>query len=302
MLMKLLTPAPAALLGAAPRRSSCSSSRSRSPRCTCRPSTPTSSTTASRQGDTGFIISTGGVMLGITLVQVACAIAAVYFGAKAAMALGRDLRAARLRPGRRLLRARGVARSAPPSLITRTTNDVQQVQMLVLMIVHAPRVGADPRDRRRRSWRSREDLDALVAHGRRACRCCSSSSASSSCRMVPLFQSMQKRIDGVNRVLREQLTGIRVIRAFVREDVETRALRRGERRAHRRRRCSAGRLFALMFPIVMLVLNVSSVAVLWFGAFRVEDGSMQVGSLDRVPQLPHADPHGRDDGDLHGRS
>jgi ATP-binding cassette subfamily B protein len=97
-------------------------------------------------------------------------------------------------------------------------------------------------------------------------------------RMVPLFQSMQKRIDGVNRVLREQLTGIRVIRAFVREQVEDDRFEQAND-ALTDTALRAGRLFALVFPIVLLVLNVSSVAVLWFGAFRVEDGSLQIGSL-----------------------
>jgi ATP-binding cassette subfamily B protein len=97
-------------------------------------------------------------------------------------------------------------------------------------------------------------------------------------RMVPLFRLMQKRIDKVNQVLREQLTGIRVIRAFVRENVETARFEKanGELTATA---LGAGRLFALMFPIVMLVLNVSSVAVIWFGGLRVESGEMQVGAL-----------------------
>ena len=97
-------------------------------------------------------------------------------------------------------------------------------------------------------------------------------------RMVPLFRLMQTRIDTVNRVLREQLTGIRVVRAFVREDVETaRFARANEDVTDTALR--AGRLMALAFPVVMLVLNVSSVAVIWFGAFRIEDGSMQVGTM-----------------------
>jgi ATP-binding cassette, subfamily B, multidrug efflux pump len=97
-------------------------------------------------------------------------------------------------------------------------------------------------------------------------------------RMVPQFRRMQKRIDAVNRVLREQLTGIRVIRAFVRARVETTRFAKANADVTETA-LKAGRLFALMFPTVMLVLNVSSVAVIWFGAFRIEDGSMQVGTL-----------------------
>ena len=103
----------------------------------------------------------------------------------------------------------------------------------------------------------------------------------------------------MNRVLREQLHGIRVVRAFVREDVETKRFEQANEEVTDTG-LRAGRLFALMFPIVMLVLNVSSVAVIWFGAFRVEDGSMQIGTLIAFLQLPDADPHGGDDGDVHG--
>ncbi|KRE21558.1 ABC transporter ATP-binding protein [Agromyces sp. Soil535] len=226
-------------------------------------------------GDTGFIISTGGVMLGITLVQIACAIAAVYFGARAAMAFGRDVRAAvfsRVAD----FSEQEVSRFGAPSLITRSTNDVQQVQMLVLMsctiLVSAPILAIGGvimalREDLALSWIMVVAVPVLLlAVGLIISR------------MVPLFQSMQRRIDGVNRVLREQLTGIRVIRAFVREGVESARFDEAND-ALTDTALKAGRLFALVFPVVMLVLNVSSVAVLWFGAFRVEDGSMQIGSL-----------------------
>lgn len=227
------------------------------------------------KGDTGYILRTGILMLGITLAQIICAVIAVYFGARAAMAVGRDLRrAVFMRVGE--FSEQEVTRFGAASLITRSTNDVQQVQMLVLMtttlMVSAPILGIGGI-----LLAVQQDLDLsgliavsvpvlLIAVGLIIVR------------MVPLFRKLQTRIDEVNRVLREQLTGIRVVRAFVREDVETSrfevandevtdvALR-------------AGRLMALMFPIVMLVLNMSSVAVIWFGAFRVEDGSIQVGTL-----------------------
>ncbi|SIO22072.1 ABC transporter ATP-binding protein [Agromyces cerinus] len=227
------------------------------------------------KGDTGFIISTGGVMLAITLAQVACAIAAVYFGAKAAMAFGRDLRVAVFRKVADFSEQE-VSRFGAPSLITRSTNDVQQVQMLVLMsctiLVSAPILAIGGvymalREDLALSWIMVVAVPVLLV-----------SVGLIISRMVPLFQSMQKRIDSVNRVLREQLTGIRVIRAFVREGVESERFDEAND-ALTDTALKAGRLFALVFPVVMLVLNVSSIAVLWFGAYRVEDGSMQIGSL-----------------------
>lgn len=227
------------------------------------------------KGDTEFILRTGALMLLITLGQIAAAILAVYFGAKAAMAVGRDLRASVFRRVGEFSE-REVARFGAPSLITRSTNDVQQVQMLVLMtctiLVSAPILSIGGvimalREDVVLSWIMVVAVPVLlIAVGLIIVR------------MVPQFRKMQARIDNVNRVLREQLTGIRVIRAFVREERER------ERFAVANEELTdtalrAGRLFALMFPVVMLVLNLSSIAVLWFGAFRIEEGGMQVGSL-----------------------
>ncbi len=227
------------------------------------------------KGDTGYILRTGGIMLLITLGQIAASILAVYFGARASMALGRDLRAAVFRRVGEFSE-REVARFGAPSLITRTTNDVQQVQMLVLMtctiLVSAPILSIGGvimalREDVVLSWIMVVAVPVLLV-----------SVGLIIVRMVPQFRRMQARIDTVNRVLREQLTGIRVIRAFVREKREQdRFGVANEELTDTALR--AGRLFALMFPVVMLVLNVSSVAVLWFGAFRIEDGGMQVGSL-----------------------
>ena len=226
-------------------------------------------------GDAGHIVSVGGWMLAVTLVQIACSIAAVWFGARTAMGFGRDLRSAVFhRVGG--FSAREVNRFGAPSLITRSTNDVQQVQMLVLMsctmLVSAPimcvggvimalqqDVGL--------SWLMAVAVPVLViAIGLVIVR------------MVPKFRVMQERIDAINRILREQITGIRVVRAFVREPLET------DRFAQANHgvtdvAIAAGRLQALIFPIVMLVLNLSSVAVMWFGAFRIDAGQMQVGAL-----------------------
>ncbi len=226
-------------------------------------------------GDTDYILRMGGLMLLITLLQIACAVVAVYFGAKAAMGMGRDLRDAIFsRVGE--FSEQEVTKFGAPSLITRSTNDVQQVQQLVLMsctlMVAAPMLSIGGvmmavRQDAQLSWLIAVCVPVLLV-----------AVALIVTRMVPLFRKMQVRIDAVNRVLREQLTGIRVVRAFVREDLE--AARFGKANddvtdvALR-----AGRLMALMFPVVMLVMNVSSVAVIWFGSFRIEDGSMQVGTL-----------------------
>ncbi len=227
------------------------------------------------KGDTGYILSTGLVMLGITVVQIACSITAVYFGAKVAMGLGRDLRSAVFtRVGE--FSEREVTSFGAPSLITRTTNDVQQVQILVLMtctmLVSAPILAIGGivlalQQDLQLSWLMAVSIPVLIiAIGLVISR------------MIPQFRLMQKRIDTINRVLREQLSGIRVVRAFVREDVET-ARFTDANEAVTQTALRVGRLTSLMFPIVMLVLNVSSVAVIWFGSFRVADGSLQIGTL-----------------------
>ena len=227
------------------------------------------------RGDTAYILGVGGMMLGITLVQIACAIAAVYFGARVAMALGRDLRGA-IFAHVGTFSEREVARFGAPSLITRTTNDVQQVQMLVLMtstmLVSAPilAVGGVVM-----ALQQDVGLSAIMAVAIPVLLVAVSLII---VRMVPLFRVMQERIDGVNRVLREQLAGMRVVRAFVREQHEIDRFADANA-ALTQTALRAGRLFALMFPIVLLVLNASSVAVLWFGAARIEAGLMQVGAL-----------------------
>jgi ATP-binding cassette subfamily B multidrug efflux pump len=227
------------------------------------------------KGDTGYIVSTGGWMLAVTLAQITCQIAAVYFGARAAMAFGRDLRSAVFhRVG--TFSAREVNHFGAPSLITRNTNDVQQVQMLVLMsctlMVGAPImcVGGIIMALRQDvglSWLMLVSIPVLVV-----------SIGLIVVRMVPQFRAMQARIDIVNRVLREQLSGIRVVRAFVREGDERDRFAIANR-ALTDTALRVGRLMVLIFPIVMLILNGSSVAVLWFGAARVNSGEMQIGAL-----------------------
>jgi ATP-binding cassette, subfamily B, multidrug efflux pump len=227
------------------------------------------------KGDTGYILHTGGWMLAVTFVQIACSIAAVYFGARAAMAFGRDVRSAIFhRVGS--FSGREVAQFGAPSLITRNTNDVQQVQMLVLMtctlMIAAPImcVGGIVMALRQDiglSWLMLVCIPVLVA-----------SIGVIVVRMVPQFRAMQTRIDVVNRVLREQLSGIRVVRAFVRERDEAERFAEANA-ALTLTALRAGRLMVLIFPTVMLVLNASSIAVLWFGAGRVDSGQMQIGAL-----------------------
>ncbi|MBP2471735.1 ATP-binding cassette subfamily B protein [Crossiella equi] len=226
-------------------------------------------------GDTGYIVTTGAWMLTVTIVQIICSVGAVYFGARLAMSFGRDVRAAIFtKVGD--FSAREVANFGAPSLITRSTNDVQQVQLLVVlvctMLVTAPimcvgGVVMALREDVGLSWLLLVCVPVLVA----AILLIVS-------RTVPEFRKMQDRIDTVNRVLREQLTGVRVVRAFVREPDETRRFAEASG-ALTDTALRVGRWQAFLFPTVMLVLNASSVAVLWFGAFRVDAGTIQIGAL-----------------------
>jgi ATP-binding cassette, subfamily B, multidrug efflux pump len=226
-------------------------------------------------GDTGYILSTGAIMLAVTAAQVACSIAAVFFGARTAMAYGRDLRVAIFhRVG--TFSAHEVGVFGAPSLLTRSTNDVQQVQMLVLMgatmLVSAPimAIGGVVMALREDLALSRLLLVAVpvmigaigVIIGR----------------MITQFRAMQPKIDTINRVVREQITGVRVVRAFVREPVEA-ARFEGANADLTDTALRVGRLQALMWPTVMLVFNASNVAVLWFGAHRIAEGSLKVGAL-----------------------
>ena len=226
-------------------------------------------------GDTSYIVRTGGVMLAVAVLQIGCSVAAVWFSARTAMSFGRDVRAAIFhRVGS--FSQREVQHFGAPSLITRETNDVQQVQMLVLMsctlMVAAPimMVGGvimAMREDFGLSWLLAVAVPVLVV-----------SIGFIVSKMVPSFRVMQVRIDEVNRLLREQITGVRVVRAFVREPYEAERFA-GANGDLTTVAVRAGRWLAAMFPAVMLVANVSSVAVLWFGGHRVENGQMQVGAL-----------------------
>jgi ATP-binding cassette subfamily B protein len=226
-------------------------------------------------GDTGYIMGYGALMVGISLVQVVCNIGAVYYGARTAAALGRDLRAA-VFDQVQSFSAREVGHFGAPSLITRTTNDVQQVQMLALMtftlMVSAPimcvggivlALGLDV------------PLSGVLVAVVPVLGICVTLIVR---RLRPLFRSMQERLDTVNRVLREQITGNRVIRAFVRDEYEQQRFRKANTDLTQFA-LGTGNLLALMFPIVMTVVNLSSIAVVWFGAHRIAGGGMQIGDL-----------------------
>jgi len=227
------------------------------------------------RGDTDYILRVGSWMLFVSLIQAVSTITAVYFGARTAMAFGRDVRSAIFH---RVIEfsSREMARFGAPSLLTRNTNDVQQVQMLVLttftMLIAAPimMVGGifmALREDIGLAWLIAVTVVVLVVI-----------IAFLLSHMVPGFRLMQRRLDTVNKVLREQITGIRVVRAFVREPIETE--RFGAANTDLTNvSITVGRWMAAIFPAVMLVMNFSSVAVLWFGGLRVEAGAMQIGSL-----------------------
>ncbi|WP_277037655.1 ABC transporter ATP-binding protein [Actinacidiphila oryziradicis] len=227
------------------------------------------------KGDTGYILRLGGIMIAVTVLQVVCALGAVYFGARTSMAVGRDIRAS-VFDRVQSFSAREVGQFGAPSLITRTTNDVQQVQMLVLMtltlMVSAPImcVGGIVMALGQDVPLSSLLLAVVPVLGVLVTLIVR--------RMRPLFRTMQERLDTVNRVLREQITGIRVIRAFVKDDYERKRFAVANEELTEMS-LATGRLMALMFPLVMTVVNASSVAVLWFGAQRIDSGNMQIGAL-----------------------
>jgi ATP-binding cassette subfamily B protein len=226
-------------------------------------------------GNSGYILRTGGVMLAVTLVQVVCAIGAVYFGARTAMALGRDLRGAVFHHVQ-TFSAREVGHFGTPTLITRTTNDVQQVQMLVLlsftMMVSAPIIGVGSVIL---ALKQDVPLSSLLVIIVPVLAVIVGLIVS---RMRPLFRLMQKRIDRINQVLREQISGVRVIRAFVRDDWERERFGASNTELFGVS-LGVGRLMAFMFPSVMLVVNLASIATLWFGGHLVVSGGMQIGAL-----------------------
>ncbi|WP_285727275.1 ABC transporter ATP-binding protein [Psychromicrobium xiongbiense] len=227
------------------------------------------------KADTGYIWNVGGVMLIVALVQVAAAVAGVYYGSKASMAVGRDLRRSVFRKVTSFS-AQELGKFGAPTLITRGTNDVQQVQMVLLMglnfMVMTPIMCIGGiimalREDLALSWLVWVSVPLLVAVVGYLVWL-----------LMPLFKSMQGKIDKINGVLREQIVGIRVVRAFVREPYETKrfdAANEDLTKVSMR----VGYIFVLMFPLITMILHLATSAVLWFGGQRVDLGQMQVGSL-----------------------
>jgi ATP-binding cassette subfamily B protein len=226
-------------------------------------------------GDTGYIWRTGGFMLAVSFGQILASIIATYFAARAAMQVGRDLRDDvfdRVSG----FSEREISRFGAGSLITRNTNDVQQVQMLAMMgatmLVTAPLLAIGGiimalRQDVGLSWLIAVSVPVLLLIAGLVIS-----------RMVPLFRSFQSKLDNVNRIMREQLTGVRVVRAFVREDIEAERFGVANTDIMVVGR-KIGSLFVVLFPLAMLVLNVTVVGVIWFGAIEVDNGSVQVGTL-----------------------
>lgn len=227
------------------------------------------------KGDTTTIVDLGGVMLAVTGLQVLCAVGAIYFGSRVGMGFGRDLRSAMFEKVTELSEEEA-ARFGAPSLLIRTTNDVRQIQFLVQMtstvLVTAPitSIGgifmAIHQDAGL-SWLLLISVPVLAV-----------ANYAIISRLLPIFRSMQRLIDNINRVMRDQLSGVRVVRAFAREPFER------ERFAHANLALSnttlaGGKLQALMVPVSTLTINCSSVALIWFGGLRIDAGRMQVGSL-----------------------
>lgn len=227
------------------------------------------------KGDTGRIVDLGGVMLGVTALQVLCSVGAVFFGSRAAMSFGRDLRSAIFHHVTTFSAAE-TARFGAPTLLTRTTNDVGQIQQLLqltcTMLVTAPimsigGIAMAVHQDAGLSWLLLVSVPVLALANYTIIK-----------RLMPVYRRLQGVIDGINRVMRDQLSGIRVIRAFSREPVER--VRFAEANdALAGTAIEGGRWQALMLPVTTLVINVSSVALIWFGGLRIDAGHMQVGSL-----------------------
>jgi ATP-binding cassette subfamily B multidrug efflux pump len=226
-------------------------------------------------GDTGYIWATGMMMLGISLAQIVASVVATYFAARAAMQAGRDIRNDVFERVS-AFSEREVTQFGAGSLITRNTNDVTQMQMLAMMgatmLVSAPLLAIGGiimalRQDMGLSWIIGVAVPVLLIMV-----------GAIVSRMVPLFRLFQKRLDAVNRIMREQLTGIRVVRAFVREPIEEKrfgAANTDIMDVGRR----VGSLFVLLFPLAMLVLNVTVIGVIWFGGIRVDQGDIEIGTL-----------------------
>ncbi len=227
------------------------------------------------KGDTEYILRIGGWMLVVASVQVLCMVIAQFFGARGALGVGRDLRHDLLHRVN-TFSAREVGTFGAPSLITRSTNDVQQIQLLLVMgaaiLVMAPimcigGIVMGLHVAPGLAWILVVAVPVLGIVMALIIRV-----------MIPGFRAMQTRLDNVNRVMREQITGIRVVRAFVRERHEMQRFAVANN-SLADASLSVGRMMALMFPVVMLITNVTIVAIIWVGGHKVADGSVEIGAL-----------------------
>ncbi len=227
------------------------------------------------RGDTATIIRLGGLMFAVTALQVLCAVGAVYFGSRAGMGVGRDLRSAMFHQVT-TFSEHETARFGAPTLLTRTTNDVRQIQFLVQMgftvLVAAPimclgGIAMAVHQDAGLSWLLLVSIPVMVVANYWIIS-----------RTLPLFRSMQRLIDSINRVMREQLSGVRVVRAFAREPFERQRFDEANVALSGTAQ-AAGNWQALMLPVTTLTINCSSVALIWFGGLRIDSGRMQVGSL-----------------------
>ena len=227
------------------------------------------------QVDIDYIWHTGGIMLIVAFIQVSAAIAAIWFGSRTAMGLGRDLRSEVFRRVTRYS-AEDMSNFGTATLITRGTNDVQQVQMVYMMMLNfmvaAPIMSIGGiimaiREDAGMSWLVAVSVIVLLA-----------AISVIIVRLMPLFRSWQEKLDVMNGTLREQIAGIRVVRAFTREEHEAERFRTANRDITNLS-LKVGQLFILMFPIITVILNVATGAVLWFGGHRVDDGLVEIGSL-----------------------
>lgn len=227
------------------------------------------------KGDTDYIMRAGGTMLAVALVLGIVSIISVYWGAKTSMAVGRDIRHSVFHKVQAFSLAE-LNTFGAPSLITRTTNDVQQVQMVLIMalnvMVLAPFMAIGGVIMAVRQDAPLSILIAVVIPALAVVIGLMLRQA------MPLFRSMQKRVDGLNQVMREKLAGIRVIRAFVRSEHEERRFDIANRELSETM-LGVGRLFAVMMPVVMAMFNLALVAAMWFGALRIESGAMPIGNL-----------------------
>ncbi|MGI6035955.1 MAG: ABC transporter ATP-binding protein [Limnochordia bacterium] len=227
------------------------------------------------KGDPEYILRTGGFMVLVTLLLAICSIIAVYWGSKTAMSFGRDLRSELFRKVQSFSQTE-VDRFGAPSLITRTTNDVQQVQMAVVMglnvMIFAPVMclGGIIMALRQDVPLSMSIIVIVPVMGIILAMIMQ--------RALPLFKRMQAKIDRLNQVVREKLSGVRVIRAFVKTDYEQRRFDEANLDLTSTA-LRINRLFAMTMPLLMLIVNLAMVTITWFGAHRIDSGAMPIGNL-----------------------